>query len=73
MKIVILAAGKGARMNDLTNMTPKPLLKYEGKNLLEHKLDALPENITEIIFVIGYLGDQIKEYFKDSYKGTPIK
>jgi NDP-sugar pyrophosphorylase family protein len=73
MKIVILAAGKGTRMNELTKSTPKPLLHYEGKNLLEHKLDILPHNITEIIFVIGYLGQKIKEYFGNSYKNIPIR
>lgn len=73
MKIVILAAGKGTRMGELTKNTPKPLLKYEGKNLLEHKFEKLPESTTEIILVIGYLGNQIKEYFGDEYKGIPIK
>ena len=73
MKIVILAAGKGTRMNTLTTDTPKPLLKYEGKNLLEHKLDTLPSDITEIIFIIGYLGQKIKDYFGDSYKNIPIR
>lgn len=73
MQIVILAAGRGTRMNTLTVEKPKPLLNYKGKNLLEHKLDILPSNTTEIVFVIGYLGDQIKEYFKDSYKGIPIQ
>ncbi len=73
MKIIILAAGKGTRMNELTNDTPKPLLQYEGRNLLEHKLDILPSSITEIIFVIGYLGQKIKDYFGDSYKNIPIR
>lgn len=73
MKIVILAAGKGTRMNTLTTDTPKPLLQYKNKNLLEHKLEILPSSITEIIFVIGYLGEKIKEYFKDSYHNIPIR
>lgn len=73
MKIVILAAGKGTRMNELTKSTPKPLLSYRGKNLLEHKLEVLPPSITEIIFVIEYLGQQIREYFGDSYNNIPIR
>ena len=73
MKVVILAAGKGTRMGELTKNTPKPLLKYKGKSLLEQKFEKLPENTTEIILVIGYLGDQIKEAFGDKYNGTPIK
>lgn len=73
MKIVILAAGKGTRMNNLTIDTPKPLLTYKNKNLLEHKLEILPNSISEIIFVIGYLGEKIKNYFGNSYKNIPIR
>ncbi len=72
MKIIILAAGKGTRMGNLTVNTPKPLLTYKGKNLLEHKLEALPQNTEEIIFTIGYLGEKIQEYFGDSYNGIPV-
>lgn len=73
MKIVILAAGRGTRMKDLTDELPKPMLIYQGKNLLEHKLEALPDSVEEIIFVIGYLGEQIREYFGDVYKNIPIR
>lgn len=72
MQIIILAAGKGTRMKDLSQDLPKPMLLYQNKNLLEHKLEALPSNTSEIIFVIGYLGHKIKEYFGDSYNGIPI-
>ena len=71
-QVVILAAGRGRRMKDLTDGTPKPLLKVDGKNLLEHKFDALPDEIKEIVIVIGYLGDQIKDYFGDSHNGRKI-
>lgn len=73
MKIIILAAGRGTRMNNLTLETPKPMLIYQDKNLLEHKLSSFPDSIEEIIFVIGYLGEQIQEYFKDSYNNIPIR
>jgi NDP-sugar pyrophosphorylase family protein len=73
MKIVILAAGKGTRMDNLTVNTPKPLLQYQDKNLLEHKLEIIPSSISEIIIVIGYLGNKIKEYFGESYKNIPIR
>ena len=36
MKAVILAAGKGTRMRELTNELPKPMLRYQGKPILEH-------------------------------------
>jgi len=73
MKIIILAAGKGTRMNNLTDDIPKPLLTYEGKTLLEHKFDILPSSTTEIILVIGYLRDTIRDYFGDSYNSIPIR
>ncbi|MFH0836787.1 MAG: sugar phosphate nucleotidyltransferase [Candidatus Aenigmatarchaeota archaeon] len=73
MKAVILAAGKGTRMRPLTNTVPKPLLKISGKPILEHNLDAVHGFVNEIIIVIGYLGEQIKNYFGNDFKGIPIK
>lgn len=72
MKAVILAAGRGTRMKELTNETPKPMLTVHGKTLIEHKLLALPEIVTEIILVIGYHGDAVRSFFGDSYKGKKI-
>lgn len=60
-------------MGDLTKEVPKPMLNYEGKNLLERKLEILPENTEEIIFVIGYLGEKIVAYFGDEHNGIPIR
>ncbi len=73
MKIIILAAGKGTRMGHLSIDTPKPLLTYGEDNLLEHKFKILPESTTEIILVIGYLGEKIKAHFGDSYNGIPLR
>ncbi len=60
-------------MGDLTNDSPKPMLRVNGKPILEYTLDNLPEEISEIIFVIGYKGDLIKSYFGDEWKGRKIK
>lgn len=73
MKVVILAAGRGTRMKDLTGTVPKPMLKVAGKTLIEHKLDALPEGVDEVVMVIGYQGDVIREYFKDEFGGRKIR
>ena len=72
MQAVILAAGRGKRMKNLTDEIPKPMLKLKGKPILEHKIKMLPEEIDEIIFVIGYCGDYIIRYFKHYYCGRRI-
>lgn len=72
MFAVILAAGKGTRMGDLSKETPKPMLKVLGKTLLEHKLDMLPEEITDVVIVVGYLKDKIVEVLGESYGGRRI-
>ncbi len=72
MQAVILAAGLGTRMKDLTASTPKPLLKIGEKTLLEYKLENLPGEINEVILVVGYLGDQIKATFGERHLGKKI-
>jgi bifunctional UDP-N-acetylglucosamine pyrophosphorylase/glucosamine-1-phosphate N-acetyltransferase len=72
MQAVILAAGRGTRMGPLTENTPKPMVLILGKPLLEWKLNALPKSITEVIVTIGYLGEQIKEYFGTEWQGKKI-
>ncbi len=73
MQAVILAAGKGLRLRPFTEKHPKPLIPVAHKPLIKHTLETLPDAITEIIIVIGYLGDQIKEYLGDSWNGKAIK
>lgn len=72
MQAVILAAGRGERLRPLTDKTPKPLLKIAGKPILEHNLLQLPQEIDEIILVVHYLKDQIKDYFGNKFDGKKI-
>lgn len=72
MQAVILAAGRGTRMKDLTKETPKPLLKHKGKSLLEWKLENLPEKITEVIIVVGYLKEKIISHIGSKHCGKKI-
>ena len=72
MQGVILAAGRGTRMGELSRAKPKPLLDVAGKTLLEHHFDALEGVADEIIIVIGYLGDQIKMCFGNHYQGIKL-
>jgi len=72
MKAVILAAGEGTRMRPLTLRAPKPLLTVAGKPLIEHLVSSLPAEITEIIMVVGYLADKIKDYCGHKFLGRRI-
>lgn len=73
MQAVILAAGRGVRMGKLTENCPKPMLLLSGKPMLEWKLEMLPEAIDEVIFIVGYLSDQIEKYFGAEWKGRKIR
>ncbi len=73
MQAVILAAGRGKRMLHLTDNIPKPMVKIDGKPILEHKLDILPKEVDEIIFIVGYYGECIMNYFGCCFKGKKIK
>lgn len=72
MQAVILAAGRGTRMGALTENIPKPMVPILGRPLLEWKINALPENITEVIVTIGYLGEQIRSYFGTEWQGKKM-
>ena len=72
MQAVILAAGEGTRMRPLTYHVPKPMVRAAGKNLIEHNIERLPAEITELIIVVGYLGEQIMNHFGDEYAGRPV-
>jgi len=67
MQAVIMAGGRGTRLAALTkDEIPKPMVPVAGKPLLLWQVERLKENgITDIIMVIGYLGEKIKEYFGD--------
>ena len=77
MQAVILAAGMGTRMGELTKETPKPLLKLNGRPIIEHILNALPESIEDIIIVTSpntasKFKDQFGEQFQASKGTKPI-
>ena len=73
MQAVILAAGKGTRMQPLTYDIPKGMLIVKGKPILEHTIEFLPKEIDEVIIVINHLGEQIRKYFGDFFNGRKIK
>ena len=73
MQAVILAAGKGLRLRPFTDNHPKPLINIGNKPLLDHTLASLPDQIEQIIIVVGYLGEQIIEHFGEHWNNKPIR
>ncbi len=66
MTAVIMAGGKGTRLQPLSKVIPKPMFLILGKPILEYQIESLRKNgITDIIIIIGYLGDIIINYFRD--------
>jgi dTDP-glucose pyrophosphorylase len=69
MKAVILAAGKGTRMRNLTNEVPKPMLRVQGKPILEHILQGiLAAGIREVFIVTGFRAEVVENFFGDGSK-----
>ncbi len=61
MKVIILAAGKGSRMGELTAHIPKCMIKFKGKPIFEYTLQALRnhKSIDEIVIIRGYHSEKI--------------
>src|SRR5438874_3023840 len=65
-KAVLLAAGRGTRMRELTAELPKPMIKVRGKPILLHIVEGLQAaGIKNFLIIIGYHGDAIRDYFGD--------
>ena len=68
-KAVILAAGKGTRMKELTDEIPKPMLVVRGKPILLHILEGLrAAGVTDFCIVVGYRADVVRDFFGDGSK-----
>jgi dTDP-glucose pyrophosphorylase len=64
MKAIILAAGKGTRMRELTQELPKPMLPVQGRPILEHIITGLiAADIRDIFIITGWHAEVIEEYF----------
>jgi len=69
MKAAILAAGEGVRLQPITSTRPKHLIKVGGKPILEHCLTAVKAaGIEEVIIVVHYMADSIRQYSGDGKK-----
>lgn len=72
MQCVILCAGKGTRMRELTATRPKPLIAVNGKPILEHIVNSLPAEVDELVLIVGYLKEQIVERCGTEYLGKKV-
>jgi dTDP-glucose pyrophosphorylase len=69
MKAVILAAGKGTRMRELTTDVPKPMLSVQGKPILQHIVEGIAQaGIREFCIITGYKAETIESFFGDGSK-----
>ena len=76
MKVIIPVAGTGTRLKPHTLTLPKPLLRMGGKAILDYLLMPITElKPEEVVFVVGYKGDMIRDYVRKNYdfKSTFIK
>ena len=73
MQVVILAAGQGTRMRPLTDAVAKPMLPVADRPLCAHTADAaVRAGADELVFVVGYRGDDVREHFGEAYRGVPV-
>lgn len=71
-RAIIMAAGKGQRMHPLTLETPKPLIRVNGKRMIESVIEALRgQGITEIYVVVGYLKEKFAD-LPEQYPGLQL-
>jgi dTDP-glucose pyrophosphorylase len=65
-KAVLLAAGRGTRMRNLTEALPKPMLEVRGKPVLQHIVDGLRvSGLTNLLVVVGWRAEMVKDFFGD--------
>lgn len=73
MQAIILAAGMGRRLGDLTANNTKCMISVNNEKLIDRMMDHLLSlSLSRIIIVIGYEGDKLKNYLKSRYPGENI-
>ena len=66
MYALILAGGKGERLRPLTDTVPKPMVPICNKPILLHQVEWLKQvGVTDVVFLVGYRWQTIKDYFAD--------
>ena len=68
-KAVLLAAGRGTRMRELTEALPKPMLQVRGKPVLQHIVEGSRNaGLMDFLIVVGWRAEVVKEFFGDGSK-----
>ena len=63
-KAVLLAAGRGTRMRELTSDLPKPMLRVQGKPILQHIVEGLcAAGVTDVLLVVGWRAEVVRDFF----------
>lgn len=75
MKTVIMAGGRGTRISSVASDIPKPMIKIEGKPVLEHEIECLrDQGFADLIITVSHLGSIIMDYFGDGSRfGVQIR
>lgn len=73
MQAIILAAGMGKRLGEYTHDNTKCMLEVNGVRLIDRTLEALYSvNVSRIVLVVGYKGQNVRDYLGTCYKNIPI-
>lgn len=65
-KAVLLAAGRGTRMRDLTTDVPKPMLLVGGRPILQHIIEGMrAAGITDVMLIVGWRAEVVRDFFGD--------
>src|SRR5437667_7912032 len=63
---VLLAAGRGTRMRELTNDLPKPMIEVRGKPVLQHIVEGLRDaGVRRFVIIVGYHAETVRNFFGD--------
>ncbi len=74
MKALILAGGRGKRLNGANGKSNKCMIPINGKNAIEHSLECvLNTKIQDIVIVVGHLAESIINCYGNDYKGRRIR
>jgi UDP-N-acetylglucosamine diphosphorylase / glucose-1-phosphate thymidylyltransferase / UDP-N-acetylgalactosamine diphosphorylase / glucosamine-1-phosphate N-acetyltransferase / galactosamine-1-phosphate N-acetyltransferase len=68
-KAVVLAAGRGTRMRELTDDLPKPMIEVRGKPVLQHIVEGLRDaGVRRFVIIVGYHAETVRDFFGDGQR-----